>query len=40
MKEAADWPSFMALLNQGMVVLTPWCKEAECEEAVKKRSGI
>jgi len=27
-------------VNEGNVVLTPWCKERECEEQVKVKSGI
>lgn len=30
----------MKELNKQKVVMTPWCKEAECEKKVKERSGI
>jgi prolyl-tRNA synthetase len=39
-KESNNWQDFMAHLNSRNVVLTPWCKNAECEEKVKERSGI
>lgn len=39
-KSANNWQDFMTHLNSRNVVLTPWCKEAECEEKVKDRSGV
>ena len=38
-KEAFNWDDFMTFLNARNVVLTPWCKNADCEEKVKERSG-
>jgi len=39
-KEANNWEDFMTYLNQKNMILTPWCDEDECEDAVKTRSGI
>lgn len=38
-KPADDWKTFMNELNKGNVVITPWCKDTECEKKVKKDSG-
>eukprot|EP00828_Plagiopyla_frontata_P025669 TRINITY_DN328_c0_g1_i1.p1 TRINITY_DN328_c0_g1~~TRINITY_DN328_c0_g1_i1.p1 ORF type:complete len:220 (+),score=51.99 TRINITY_DN328_c0_g1_i1:130-789(+) len=34
-----DWKSFMNHLNQGKMILTPWCERNECEEKVKEKSA-
>lgn len=39
-KVASNWQDFMTQLNSRNVVLTPWCKTADCENKVRERSGI
>ena len=38
-KVAYDWKTFMEHLNNGCMILTPWCGESEVEEQVKTKSG-
>lgn len=40
LKKSDTWEGFMNELNQRNVVLTPWCKNNQCEDKVKERSGI
>lgn len=37
--KATTWEEFMKELNQKNLILTPWCEQNSCEEAVKKRSA-
>jgi len=39
LQTADTWPKFMAALNRGNLVLTPWCQNTPCEEVVKTRTG-
>jgi prolyl-tRNA synthetase len=38
LREAHDWETFMKHLNEGCIVLTPWCFDEEEEKKVKLRS--
>lgn len=38
LKTAYNWEEFMNALNGKNIVLTPWCKENDCELKVKDRS--
>lgn len=38
LKTAYNWEDFMGALNGKNIVLTPWCRENECEVKVKDRS--
>lgn len=38
-KTASDWPTFMEHLNNGNIILTPWCDNDVCENTVKTNTG-
>lgn len=38
LKDAYTWNEFMIALNSKNLILTPWCRENECEIKVKGRS--
>jgi len=37
--KARNWDDFIAHLNKGFIILTPWCQQTSCEEDVKARSA-
>ena len=39
-KKVTNWDDFMTELDEGNILLVPWCKRIECEEAIKHQSVV